>query len=145
MPPPASVDRAGRSTIAEDVGKCDTDVMVNDTMLLPGAIAPPGSSPPPALPERGRLLSMNEHDLRAFLTRFLADIRPDLPGGPTGADGTCAVSSQIAVSLLGVIGGIVGKEPLANLRSLSTEQKAELRTVGGVARIMRRALQGVPR
>jgi hypothetical protein len=88
---------------------------------------------------------MNERDLTALLTRYLADIRPDLPSGPTGADGSCAVSSQIAVSLLSVIGGIVGKEPLVNLRSLPTEQKAGLRTVGGVARIVRRALQGVPR
>lgn len=67
------------------------------------------------------------------LSEVAADIKHE--------DGTVAIDSMTAVSALASIGGTIGKPKLVDL---SQEDSNDLRSIAGLARIARRALDDLP-
>lgn len=88
---------------------------------------------------------MGEPELAAeILARIAgAEQRPlnEVAGDPKHADGTVAIDSMTAVSALASIGGTLGKPKLVDLSAADAE---DLHSIGGLARIARRALDAPP-
>lgn len=109
-----------------------------------GAIAPPKRKGPassgPAVPladVRSRSAAELEHDL----TELLRATRPTCVTTEAAADGTPKVASLVSVWLLSQVGNAVGTPKLVNLSKVRRE---ELRSIGGVARLVHRTLHPVP-
>lgn len=71
--------------------------------------------------------------IAAAENRTLAELAAD----PPHADGSMAIDSQLAVFALARIGDVVGRPKLVDLSNVDTE---DLRSVAGVARLVRSAL-----
>ena len=115
------------------------DVVKND-IPAKGAIAPP----------KRRVASVAP--LAAVATRSVAELEQDLTGvlrlaQPTrglselAADGSPRVPSLVSVWLISQVGNAVGRPKLINLSKVRRE---ELRSIGGVARLVHRTLHPVP-
>ena len=90
--------------------------------------------------------------LTAVATRSVAELEQDLTGvlrrsQPTrglselAADGSPRVPSLVSVWLISQVGNAVGRPKLINLSKVRRE---ELRSIGGVARLVHRTLHPVP-
>lgn len=109
-----------------------------------GAIAPPKRKGPtpttPAAPladVRDRSVAEIERDL----TELLRAARPTCVNSEHAADGSPRVASLVSVWLLSQVGNAVGRPKLVNLSKVRRE---ELRSIGGVARLVHRTLHPVP-
>lgn len=118
--------------------------VVKSDIPAKGAIAPPkrrgpaaSGSPTPLADVRGRSATEIELDL----TDLLRAVRPTRVTTEVAADGSPKVASLIAVWLLSQVGNAVGRPKLVNL---STVRREELRSIGGVARLVHRTLHPVP-
>lgn len=125
------------------VGLSDTDVVKSDIPAT-GAIAPPkrkgprsGSPATPLADVRTRSAAELERDL----TELLHEARPDCAMTEIAADGSPKVGSLVSVWLLSQVGNAVGRPKLLNLSKVRRE---ELRSIGGVARLVHRTLHPVP-
>ncbi len=117
------------------------DVVKSDTTAK-GAIAPPkrrGPSVPAAPLAAVRTRSVPE--LERDLTTLLHGAQPTRTLSELAADGTSLVPSLVAVWLISQVGNAVGRPKLVNLSKVRRE---ELRSIGGVARLVHRTLHPVP-
>jgi hypothetical protein len=125
------------------VGLSDTDVVKSDIPAT-GAIAPPRRKGPrsgsPATP-LADVCSRSAAELERDLTELLHEARPDCPMTEIAADGSPKVASLVSVWLLSQVGNAVGRPKLVNLSKVRRE---ELRSIGGVDRLVHRTLHQVP-
>ncbi len=125
------------------VGLSDTDVVKSDIPAA-GAIAPPKRKGPrsgsPATP-LADVCTRSAAELERDLTELLHEARPDCPMTEIAADGSPKVASLVSVWLLSQVGKAVGRPKLVNLSKVRRE---ELRSIGGVARLVHRTLHQVP-
>lgn len=109
-----------------------------------GAIAPPKRKGPrpesPATPLVD-VRSRSAAELERDLTELLHQARPDCATAEVAADGTPKVASLVSVWLLSQVGNAVGRPKFVNLSKVRRE---ELRSIGGVARLVHRTLHPVP-
>lgn len=116
--------------------------VVNSDIEVKGAIAPP----------KRRGISAPTVPLVAVRTRSVAELAEDLTGllrvaQPTrgltdlAADGSPRVPSLVSVWLISQVGHAVGRAKLVNLSKVRRE---ELRSIGGVTRLIHRTLHPVP-
>jgi hypothetical protein len=127
----------------KDVGKSDTGVVKND-MKVRGTIAPPRRSEPPtragtqvSMPNvRSRSVAELEEDFAGLLAN-----RPGCALSEIADDGSPRVASLVSVWILSQVGNAVGKPKFVNLSNVRRE---ELRSIGGVARLVHRTLHPVP-
>lgn len=126
-----------------DVGISDTGVVKSDIPAT-GAIAPPkrkaARSVSPAVP-LADVRSRSAAELERDLTELLRGARPTCLTTDVAADGSPKVASLVSVWLLSQVGNAVGKPKLVNLSKVRRE---ELRSIGGVARLVHRTLHPVP-
>ncbi len=109
------------------------------------APAPPGPAPAaaplpgahPLADARNRSVAELEIDLEDTLRRGKAS----LPAAPAG-DGTRAIPSLIAVWLLSQVGKAIGTRRPVNLSKVT--DRNDLRSVGGVARLLHQAMHPAP-
>lgn len=119
------------------------DVVKSD-IPAKGAIAPPKrkglASSGPAMP----LAEVRTHsaaELERDLTELLRTARPTCGLSEAAGDGSPKVASLVSVWLLSQVGKAVGRHKLVNL---SKVRRDELRSIGGVARLVHRTLHPVP-
>lgn len=120
------------------------DVVKSD-IAAKGAIAPPkrkarttGSGEATPLADvRTRSVAELEQDL----AELLRAARPACLLAEVADDGSPRVASLVAVWLLSQVGNAVGRPKLVNL---SRVRREELRSIGGVARLVHRTLHPVP-
>lgn len=109
-----------------------------------GAIAPPKPKAPasssPATP-LADVRTRSAAELERDLTDLLRATRPTCVTSEVAADGSPKVASLVSVWLLSQVGNAVGKPKLV---SLSKVRREELRSIGGVARLIHRTLHPVP-
>lgn len=108
---------------------------------IPVAPAPPPSQrtvPPPSV-EASALLGMSESEIVSFFEERLAAVNHQSALG-THADGTRAIKSLLGVWLISQAGNAVGHQPLVNL---AQSDKSLLKSVGGVAKLVRAALNSI--
>jgi hypothetical protein len=120
------------------------DVVKSDIAPV-GAIAPPKRKARPQLGGEAtplaevRTLSVTE--LERDLTALLRTARPTCVLSELADDGSPRVASLVSVWLLSQVGKAVGRPKLVNLSKVGRE---ELRSIGGVARLVHRTLHPVP-
>lgn len=113
-------------------------------MKVRGTIAPPRRITTPAasgtgggLPDvRSRSVAELEHDIAGLLAN-----RPGCALSEIADDGSPRVASLVSVWILSQVGKAVGKPKFVNLSNVRRE---ELRSIGGVARLVHRTLHPVP-
>lgn len=118
---------------------------VNSPFFELPPVAPAPRSPRLRVALDGRQVEgLDVHELTTVLLGLAVQINgrtpADLVTTELAADGTVAIKSLVAVCLLGSVGAAVGKPSLIDLRRVNPE---ELRSVGGVARLLRAALDRV--
>jgi len=116
--------------------------VVKSDIAVKGAIAPPkrrGTSAPaaPLAAVRTRSVAELEQDLSDLLRRA----QPTRGLNDLAADGSPRVPSLVSVWLISQVGNAVGRPKLINLAKVRRE---ELRSIGGVARLIHRTLHPVP-
>ncbi len=115
------------------------DVVKSD-IPIKGAIDPPKrigpSSNGPTTP-LANVRTRSATELERDLTELLRATRPTCVTTEAAADGTPKVASLVSVWLLSQVGKAVGKPKLVNLSKVRRE---ELRSIGGVARLVHRTL-----
>ncbi len=115
------------------------DVVKSD-IPIKGAIAPPKRNGPssngPTTP-LANVRTRSATELERDLTELLRATRPTCVTTEAAADGTPKVASLVSVWLLSQVGKAVGKPKLVNLSKVRRE---ELRSIGGVARLVHRTL-----
>lgn len=85
------------------------------------------------------LLRMSESEIVSFLEERLAAVNHQSSLG-TYSDGTRAIKSLIGVWLISQAGAVVGRPRLVNL---ARSDKSLLKSVGGVAKLVRVALNAI--
>lgn len=119
------------------------DVVKSD-IPAKGAIAPPKRKGPassgPATP-LAQVRTRSAVELERDLTDLLRRARPTCVMTEVAADGSPKVASLVSVWLLSQVGNAVGRPKLVNLSKVRRE---ELRSIGGVARLVHRTLHPVP-
>lgn len=112
-------------------------------MPTPGAIAPPArkgsasGSPVTPLADVG---TSSAAELERDLAELLRAAQPSCVTTELAADGSPKVASLVSVWLLSQVGNAVGRPKLVNLSKVRRE---ELRSIGGVARLVHRTLHPV--
>lgn len=118
--------------------------VVKSDIHAKGAIAPPkrkGSDPGGPVTPLADIRTRSAAELEQDLTVLLRAARPTCVTTEVAGDGTPKVASLVSVWLLSQVGNAVGRPKLVNLSKVRRE---ELRSVGGVARLVHRALHPVP-
>src|SRR4051812_26568571 len=117
------------------------DVVKND-IAPKGAIAPPRRRGPsaPAAP-LAAVRSRSVAELEQDLTDLLSGAQPTRTLSELAADGSPRVPSLVSMWLISQVGNAVGRPKLVNLSKVRRE---ELRSIGGVARLVYRILHSVP-
>lgn len=140
------------STLDTDVGLSDSHLVTEgepDWSRLFGAPADGGQRTAPSYAEeegaeighQPDLAAMSVAQVRAYLLGLLEELArsPDaLLDDELHEDGTRSVSSQIAVALLGAAAAAAGRKRLVNLASTDY---ADLRSIGGLARLVHGAVR----
>lgn len=140
----------------KNVGLSDTDVMSENMAGRPGgplffpasdltqsAATPsvPGNSPLRFALDRPRLQASTEAELQEVIMMLLARLehRPlqEIATRPTYTDGTTAIDSMTAVWVIATVGKALGRRRLVRLSDVDRES---LCSVGGVAKLIRRAI-----
>jgi hypothetical protein len=113
---------------------------------LPPAAPGPRLRRPPLTVDRRRVEGLGVEELTRELVTMLARLTSrtpaDLLAGETAPDGTAAIKSIIAVCLIGTVGKAFGKPRLIRLAQVKRE---DLRSLGGVARLLRAAIDQLQR
>jgi len=113
----------------------DNSLMSDTWNGIPAPPLPHAALPAPSQPARS-IYSFSEAELvQYFLIRLERASRPPTIG--LHPDGSPAIKSLIGVWLISQVGGLVGKKRLVNL---SDVDRLLLRSVGGVAHLVREAL-----
>lgn len=119
------------------------DVVKSD-IPAKGAIAPPKRRGPasssPAMP-LSEIRRRSAVELERDLTELLRAARPACGLTEVAPDGSLKVASLVSVWLLSQVGNAVGRPKFVNLSKVRRE---ELRSIGGVARLVHRTLHPVP-
>ena len=113
-------------------------------------LPPAAPAPPPrrrrVTVDRARVERLDVDGLAAELAIMLGQLQNRTPAEVAAAerapDGTIAVKSMIAVCLIGTVGKAFGKPRLVNLGRVRRE---ELKSIGGIARLIRTALDQLNR
>lgn len=119
------------------------DVVKSD-IKTKGTIAPPrraeghGAVPASPLTDPG---SRTVSELERDLVQLLRQARPTCELTERSDDGSPRVASLVSVWLLSQVGQAVGRPKFVNLSKVRRE---ELRSIGGVARLVHRTLHPVP-
>lgn len=124
------------------MSKYPTLYVVKSDIAATGAIAPPkrrGPSAPAAPLAAVRTRSVAE--LEQDLTDLLRAAQPTRTLSELAVDGSPCVPSLVSVWLISQVGNAVGRPKLVNLSKVRRE---ELRSIGGVARLVHRTLHPVP-
>lgn len=119
------------------------DVVKSD-IPAKGAIAPPKRKRPASSGSAAPLAAArirSAAELERDLTELLRAARPTCVLSEVAADGSPKVASLVSVWLLSQVGNAVGRPKLVNLSKVRRE---ELRSIGGVARLVHRTLHPVP-
>jgi hypothetical protein len=119
------------------------DVVKTD---IPSAAAPPPARFPTAAASSAALLlrgvaARTVNQLQGDLTRVLQAAQPTRQLSELADDGSPKIPSLVAVFLLSQVGAAVGRPKLVNL---SRVRREDLRSLGGVARLVHRTLHSVP-
>jgi hypothetical protein len=108
---------------------------------LPPAAPPPRPRRVPLVVDPARINSLDVDGLVEELTTMLARLKNrttnELLAGDIAPDGSVAIKSLIAVCLVGTVGKAFGQPRLVNLAQVARD---DLRSVRGVARLIRSAL-----
>jgi len=108
---------------------------------LPPAVPPPRPGRVPLVVDAARIDALDVDGLVDELTTLLASLKnrtPDeLVAGGIAPDASIAIKSLIAVCLIGTVGKAFGRPRLVNLSQVPRD---DLRSVRGVARLIRTAL-----
>lgn len=116
--------------------------VVKSDIISPGAIAPPRRKNPPSnATPLASVRSRSVDDLQRDLTQLLRVGQPACPTAELAPDGSPRIPSLVSVWLLTQVGSAVGRPKLVNLSKVRRE---ELRSIGGVARLVHRTLHPVP-
>ena len=115
------------------------DVVKSDIKAR-GAIAPQKRSALRATPF-ATIQACSVDELESHLTALLQASQPASLASEIAGDGTPRVASLVAVWLISQAGVAVGRPKLVNLSRVRSE---ELRSLGGVARLLNRTLHPVP-
>lgn len=105
-----------------------------------GAIAPPKRSVSRPTPF-ATIRSCTVDELASDLSALLGASQPASLSSEIAGDGTPRVASLVAVWLISQAGAAVGRPKLVNL---SRVRREDLRSLGGVARLLHRTLHPVP-
>jgi hypothetical protein len=117
------------------------DVVKSD-ITTKGAIAPPKArASSDSASSLAGVYARTAAELEQDLTELLRKVRPTCVTTDVAADGSPKVASLVSVWLLSQVGSAVGKPKLVNLSKVRRE---ELRSIGGVARLVHRTLHPVP-
>ena len=114
------------------------DVMKSDTSVR-GAIAPP--KPKGASVSSPAAGTRSADELERDLREMLSVAQPNRSFDEPAADGSPRIPSLVSVWLISQVGRGVGTPKLVNLSKVDRE---ELRSLGGVARLIYRALHSQP-
>jgi len=118
--------------------------VVKSDIAAKGAIAPPkpkGSTAGPGAAPFAAVRTRSEAELERDLTDLLRAAQPTCALTEMATDGSPRVPSLVSVWLVSQVGNAVGRPKLVNL---SRVRREELRSIGGVARLVHRALHPVP-
>ena len=114
---------------------------VMDYDSSPGRLAPPQTAPTTSRVGPPTLVKASEREIQGYLERMLGEAAaPSCSLQELAGDGSPSISSMVAVWLFSQVGSIVDKPKLVNLASI---QGADLRSMAGVARVLRGALDAV--
>src|SRR3954447_24901536 len=119
------------------------DVVKSD-ITAHGSIAPPKRNSLPATRPATPLAEVRTRsavELERDLTDLLRKARPACVLNEVAGDGSPKVASLVSVWLLSQVGNAVGRPKLVNLSKVRRE---DLRSIGGVARLVHRTLHPVP-
>lgn len=116
------------------------DVVKSD-IRMPGTIAPPRRSQPPARDPLQHVRTVSVGQLERDLRDLLHQAQPTRSLAELANDGSPRVPSLVAVWLISQVAKAVGRPKLVNL---SRVRREELRSIGGVARLVHRTLHSVP-
>jgi hypothetical protein len=114
--------------------------VVKSDIKARGAIAPPNRSASGPTPF-ATIRTCSVAELETDITALLLSSQPASLSSEIASDGTPRVASLVAVWLISQAGAAVGRPKLVNLRAVRRE---ELRSLGGVARLLHRTLHPVP-
>ena len=105
-----------------------------------GVPAPPSTDERagPVEPARS-IYTFSEVEIAEYLLLCLERVKR-LPNLGEHPDGSPAIKSPIGVWLTSQVGGLLKRKRLINLSSLSREQRLKLRSIAGVASLVRQAL-----
>lgn len=122
------------------------DVVKTDiASMAPPPPAPPAAVTPKASRTTGTILSApttrTVDQLQGDLTRLLRAAQPNRQLSELADDGSAKIPSLVAVFLINQVGASVGRPKLVDL---SRVQREDLRSLGGVARLVHRTLHPVP-
>lgn len=109
-----------------------------------GAIAPPkrkGSPPGPAATPLAAARTRSAAELERDLTDLLRAAHPTCVLSELADDGSPRVASLVSVWLISQVGNAVGRPKLVNL---SRVRREDLRSIGGVTRLVHRTLHPEP-
>ena len=118
--------------------------VVKSDIAAKGGIAPPKPKRPPAHPAAAPLADVRTRsvtELEGDLIDLLRAAQPTCALTEVAADGSPRVPSLVSVWLLSQVGNAVGRPKLVNL---SRVRREELRSIGGLARLVHRTLHPVP-
>ena len=117
--------------------------VVKSDITAKGAIAPP-KRPGPTGSGASLLAAVRTRsatELERDLTVLLRTAQPSRSLAELAADGTPQIPSLVSVWLISQVGNAVSRPKLVNL---SRVRREELRSIGGVARLVHRTLHPVP-
>lgn len=107
----------------------------------PGRLAPPKTEPTTSSVGLPSLAGASEGEIRGYLEQILGEAgAPSCSLQELAGDGSPSISSMVAVWLISQVGSTVGKPKLVNLAST---QGPDLRSMAGLARVLRGALDTV--
>jgi hypothetical protein len=121
------------------------DVVKTDITSVAPPPPPPVAVAPTAIPTTATILSAvaarTVDQLQSDLTRLLRAAQPNRQLTDMADDGSAKIPSLVAVFLINQVGASVSRPKLVDL---SRVRREDLRSLGGVARLVHRTLHPVP-
>ena len=137
----ARIRKRNSQSLDFPVGFSDNGDVMSDSWG--GIPAPPAPSEPARASEPVRsIYSFSEAEVGDYLLVCLRRVNR-LPTLGEHPDGSPAIKSVIGAWLISQVGGLVNRKRLVNLAKLSREERLRLRSVAGVAFLIRRALTAI--
>lgn len=138
IPLEGAPERVGAGCLHVDVGIANIDVMESD--IPSGALPPPLPNRPTRELGAQELCAMARTELQNHLASLLRVGAPNCSLDEPAGDGSPRIPSLVSVWLISQVGQIVGTPRLVKLSAVQSE---DLRSLAGVARLTRGALDSL--